>query len=163
MSNFNPAKIKSYRLLGYENRAISHTEFNDDKVIAEPFCSGSVCVAMYELEMADEVVQDASLKYQTRVLNDSPEYCTVSVRYKLPTAEESILISKPVAEIGEFSDNVKLAFVCYAVGEKFRDSKFNDLKDELFARYIAETMEGKLAEVNGEKMQLLRELAKQNA
>lgn len=160
---FNPAKIKSYRLLGYENRAISHTEFNDDKVIAEPFCSGSVCVAMYELEMADEVVQDAGLKYQTRVLNDSLEYCTVSVRYKLPTADESILISKPVAEIGEFSDNMKLAFVCYAVGEKFRDSKFNDLKDELFARYIAETMEGELAEVNGEKMQLLRELAKQSS
>ena len=159
---FNPAKVKSYRLLGYENREISHTEFNDDKVIAEPFCSGSVCVAMYELEMADETVQDAGLKYQTRVLNDSPEYCTVSVRYKLPMAEESILISKPVSEIGNFSDNMKLAFVCYAIGEKFRNSAFNDLKDELFARYIAETMEGELANVNGDKMKLLTELARKS-
>ena len=160
---FNPAKVKSYRLLGYENRAISRTEFNDDKVIAEPFCSGSVCVAMYELEMAEGKVEDAGLKYQTQVVNNSDEYCTVSVRYKLPMEEESKLVTKAVESIGDFSDNAKLAFVCYAIGEKFRDSKFNDLKDELMARYIAETFDsGKVAELNGDKLNLLKALAKKH-
>ena len=160
---FNPAKVKSYRLLGYENRAISRTEFNDDKVIAEPFCSGSVCVAMYELELAEGKVEDVGLKYQTQVLNNSDEYCTVSVRYKLPMEEESKLITKAVEVIGDSSDNAKLAFVCYAIGEKFRDSKFNDLKDELMARYIAETFDsGKVAELNGDKLNLLKALAKKH-
>ena len=160
---FNPAKVKSYRLLGYENRTISRTEFNDDKVIAEPFCSGSVCVAMYELEMAEGKVEDAGLKYQTQVLNNSDEYCTISVRYKLPMEEKSKLVTKAVEVIGDFSDNAKLAFVCYAIGEKFRDSKFNDLKDELMARYIAETFDsGKVAELNGDKLNLLKALAKKH-
>ncbi len=160
---FNPAKVKSYRLLGYENRTISRTEFNDDKVIAEPFCSGSVCVAMYELEMADGQVEDTGLKYQSQLLNDSSEFCTVSVRYKLPMEEESKLLTKAVDREGDFSDNIKLAFVCYAIGEKFRDSKFNDLKDELMARYISETFEnGKVAELNGDKLNLLKVLSRKH-
>jgi Ca-activated chloride channel family protein len=34
---FNPKYVKSYRLIGYENRSISHEDFKDDDVIAEPY------------------------------------------------------------------------------------------------------------------------------
>ena len=160
---FNPAKVQSYRLLGYENRTISRTEFNDDKVIAEPFGCGSVCVALYELELNETTTIDSGLKYQTSTLVQSNEYCTVSVRYKLPLEDKSELLSKPVEDIGDFTSNIKLAFVCYAIGEKFRDSKFNDLKDELMARYIVETFaDEKLEQSNGDKLQLLKFLAKTN-
>lgn len=158
---FNPALIKSYRLLGYENREISHSDFNNDQVIAEPFGSGATCVALYEIELADGDVENAGLKYQKPVLTDSKEYCTVSVRYKLPMADTSELISKPLDHIGEMTTNLKLAYICYAIAEKFRESDKADLKDELFARYLAETMkDDEIEKLNGDKIELLKFLAK---
>lgn len=158
---FNPALIKSYRLLGYENREISHSDFNNDQVIAEPFGSGATCVALYEIELADGDVENTGLKYQKPVLTDSKEYCTVSVRYKLPMADTSELISKPLDHIGEMTTNLKLAYICYAIAEKFRESDKVDLKDELFARYLAETMkDDEIEKLNGDKIELLKFLAK---
>lgn len=158
---FNPALIKSYRLLGYENREISHSDFNNDEVIAEPFGSGATCVALYEVELADGNAETAGLKYQKPVLTDSKEYCTVSVRYKLPMADTSELISKPLDHIGEMTTNLKLAYICYAIAEKFRESDKADLKDELFARYLAETMkDDEIEKLNGDKIELLKFLSK---
>ena len=158
---FNPALIKSYRLLGYENREISHSDFNNDQVIAEPFGSGATCVALYEIELADGNAETAGLKYQKPVLTDSKEYCTVSVRYKLPMADTSELISKPLDHIGEMTTNLKLAYICYAIAEKFRESNKADLKDKLFARYLAETMmDDEIEKLNGDKIELLKFLAK---
>ena len=34
---FNPKFVKSYRLIGYENRALNHEDFKNDAVISEPF------------------------------------------------------------------------------------------------------------------------------
>ena len=158
---FNPAMVKSYRLIGYENREISHSDFKNDKVIAEPFGSGSVCVALYELELADGVEVKSDLKYQIPVLTGSKEFCTVSVRYKEPLEDVSELISESIGNTTEFSGNVKLAYICYAVGEKFRESSFGDLKDELMARYIAETFDDEiLKELNKDKLELLKFLIK---
>lgn len=158
---FNPAFIKSYRLLGYENREISHSDFNNDAVIAEPFGSGATCVALYEVELVDGVAPTSDLKYQKPVLTDSKEYCTVSVRYKLPLEDKSALISKSLDHIGEMTTNLKLAYICYAIAEKFRESDMADLKDELFARYLAETMkDDEIEKLNGNKMELLKFLAK---
>ena len=154
---FNPAKVKSYRLLGYENREISASEFHDDKVISEPFGAGSTCVALYEIELADGNKAPFTLKYQEPKLVDNNEYCTVSIRYKLPLEETSQLISKSLTDMGELSENVKLAFICYAMGEKYRNSKFTDLKDTLMAKYLAETMNDEvIKKLNGDKLELLK-------
>lgn len=90
---FNPKYVKSYKLIGYENRRLNHDDFKNDKVVSEPFCSGSQCVAVYEIERTyhpsyqKEVNEGlGSLKYQRMVLIDNEqtenELCTVSIRYK---------------------------------------------------------------------------------
>ena len=60
--------MKSYRLLGYENRALNHADFKDDKVIFEPYGSGGYGVALYEITLGE--AGESELKYQKPELTD---------------------------------------------------------------------------------------------
>ncbi|MGI8636515.1 MAG: YfbK domain-containing protein, partial [Segetibacter sp.] len=46
---FNPAKVKGYRLIGYENRLLAKEDFNNDKKDAGELGSGHTVTALYEL------------------------------------------------------------------------------------------------------------------
>ena len=46
---FNPAKVGSYRLIGYENRLLKSEDFNDDRKDAGEMGSGHNVTALYEL------------------------------------------------------------------------------------------------------------------
>src|SRR5687767_5206330 len=46
---FNPARVASYRLLGYENRMLAAQDFNDDKKDAGEIGAGHTVTALYEL------------------------------------------------------------------------------------------------------------------
>lgn len=51
---FNPRRVRRYRLIGYENRAIADEQFRDDTVDAGEVGSGQSATAMYELELVGE-------------------------------------------------------------------------------------------------------------
>ena len=64
---FNPAKVKSYRLIGYENRLLDDEDFNDDTKDAGEMGSGHNVTALYELVPSDNVEMRPAvdpLKYQ---------------------------------------------------------------------------------------------------
>lgn len=128
---FNPKYVKSYRLAGYENREISHEDFKNDKVIAEPFGSGAQAIAVYEIEMADLPKENQSgLKYQRTVVVDSDNLCTISIRYKELEDTESKEISKDIEyKIDEMSYNSKIAYIVYITSEKLRNSSFLSEED----------------------------------
>lgn len=46
---FNPAKVKSYRLIGYENRVLDKADFNNDKKDAGDMGAGHSVTALYEI------------------------------------------------------------------------------------------------------------------
>lgn len=50
---FNPAYVKGYRQIGYENRALSTDDFQNDTVDAGEVGAGSVVTVAYELVMKD--------------------------------------------------------------------------------------------------------------
>lgn len=131
---FNPKFVKTYRLLGYENRSLSHEDFKNDKVNSEPYGAGGHGVAVYELEMGDATAQQ-ELKYQQAVAVPSEELCTVKVRFKEPLGEESVEISKAVLQ-GEDgkgdTDAARLAYFLYCLSEKLRKSDKLDEADEAF-------------------------------
>lgn len=120
---FNPATVNSYRLIGYENRMLEATDFNDDTKDAGEIGAGHTVVALYEIIPAgseDEIV----LKYQQpkedvahTEVKVSDEFATVSVRYKEPGKSRSQLES-------------------YVVGE--RDWSRNPSDDFIFASLVAE-------------------------
>ncbi|HEY3451795.1 MAG TPA: von Willebrand factor type A domain-containing protein, partial [Myxococcales bacterium] len=61
---FNPARVASYRLLGYENRVMAAQDFKDDKKDAGAVGAGHAVTALYELVPAGQANQASELKYQ---------------------------------------------------------------------------------------------------
>lgn len=93
---FNPAEVKEYRLIGYENRVMNNEDFENDKKDAGELGSGASVTAFYEIVPADST-ETPELKYQTSELSGSDELMTVKVRYKEPNGTESKLIEMPVS------------------------------------------------------------------
>lgn len=101
---FNPAEVRSYRLIGYENRMLASEDFNDDKKDAGEIGAGHTVTALYEI-VPVKSKQDPSgnvdpLKYQKEpVLTDEAgtgELVTVKLRYKAPNGSRSTLITHTV-------------------------------------------------------------------
>jgi len=116
---FNPARVASYRLIGYENRALRDEDFNDDSKDAGEIGAGHTVTAFYELVLAGDangkpMVDD--LKYQKPDLtraSESGELLTLKLRYKEPDGDTSRLLSYPVADddlrMASASDDFKFA------------------------------------------------------
>ena len=135
---FNPAKVSSYRLVGYENRLLNDEDFNDDSKDAGEMGSGHCVTALYELvpSGADESIPSVDpLKYQnpdrgiernTGRYHD--EYLTIKIRYKKPDGMTSMLMERPVKgyvnDLPDASSNLKFAAAVSEFGMILRNSSF---------------------------------------
>lgn len=99
---FNPATVREYRLIGYENRALKREDFNNDKVDAGDIGAGHTVTALYELTLVDQPGLLDPLRYQPASPAARPgkgtagELAHIKLRYKLPQAQASELIDLPV-------------------------------------------------------------------
>lgn len=147
---FNPAHLKGYRLIGYENRMLNTEDFEDDTKDAGEIGAGHRVTALYELieVSSDQEVAEAELKYQpeTTFTDDNNEWLTVSIRYKEPDQDTSQLLSVSVDESDytpEMSDNLLFASSVATFGMLLRDSDWkgsasyqmilDNLKDQDFS------------------------------
>ena len=128
---FNPAYIKGYRLIGYENRMLAAEDFADDSKDAGEIGAGHTVTALYEVADTASAMEFASseLKYSENQNSgtENGEYCTVSVRYKEPDGDESKLLSYPVtadAYTQNMKDDMRFASAVAAFGLILRDSEF---------------------------------------
>lgn len=114
---FNPKRVASYRLIGYEDRLLADRDFNDDKKDAGEIGAGHTVTALYEitpiLPGTGPIDLDAErevdeLKYQTdRALTENAagsELLSVKLRYKPIDADESRLMTVALND-----DNVRFA------------------------------------------------------
>ncbi|MBT7790139.1 MAG: DUF3520 domain-containing protein [Calditrichaeota bacterium] len=137
---FNPTKVKSYKLIGYENRMLEDRDFNDDTKDAGELGSGHTVTALYEIILAgpDDSMEDDDgrpevddLKYQEyRVKPESfetAEVLTVKFRYKKPNGFISKLLSSTVldsnVELSKTSENFRFSAAVASFGLILRDSK----------------------------------------
>ena len=132
---FNPAIVKSYRLIGYEDRLLNKEDFQDDKKDAGELGAGHTVTALYELVLHSQTSDTHtidSLRYQTTHIKPesfrTDELLTVQLRYKLPSDTTSILMSTPVEKEAEYfedaSRNIRFASAVAMFGMILRDSKF---------------------------------------
>lgn len=127
---FNPAVVKEYRLVGYENRKLNNEDFDNDKKDAGELGCGASVTAFYELVPADGT-ESSGLKYQTTEINGSDELMTVKVRYKDPDGTESKLIETPVNNIitDDTSDNFRFAAALAELGMILNNSEYKGTSD----------------------------------
>ena len=128
---FNPARVKSYRLVGYENRLLADRDFNDDTKDAGEMGAGHSVTALYEIVPADGADDDDDgavdpLKYQTRGRSGgSDDWLTVKLRYKAPQGSTSRLLDRVVRqETGSPSADFRFAAAVAAFGMLLRDSEY---------------------------------------
>jgi Ca-activated chloride channel homolog len=134
---FNPTKVKGYRLIGYENRALKTEDFNDDKKDAGELGSGHTVTAFYEI-IPSSVTNDTLMskvdesKYQQTVISKDAykngELLTLKLRYKKPNGDVSELIETVVADtktkLDKTSENFRFASAVVEFRLLLRNSQF---------------------------------------
>jgi Ca-activated chloride channel family protein len=148
---FNPAKVKAYRLVGYENRMLNKEDFNDDKKDAGELGSGHTVTAIYEIIPAgssETVASTDALKYQETTAKESntTEVMTIKFRYKEPKESKSKLITHIVADsktaFENTSENCRFAVAVSEFGMLLRDSKFKGESDYKTVIALAKSSKG---------------------
>jgi Ca-activated chloride channel family protein len=110
---FNPEAVARYRLLGFENRALTREDFHNDKKDAGELGAGHAVTAIYEV------------KFKSR----APQFfATFRARYKEPRAVTSGLVEKPLPmalvkdSVSASSGPSRLSLVAAGFAEKLRGS-----------------------------------------
>jgi Ca-activated chloride channel family protein len=134
---FNPKKVSSYRLIGYENRLLNREDFNDDNKDAGEMGSGQSVTAFYELVLADSEdnkieSQSDPLVFQESTIVPSEDILSFKLRYKktVDGDEQSQLLSVIMDESelynnqGETDLDFTFASAIVEFGMLLRDSPF---------------------------------------
>ncbi len=132
---FNPAAVRAYRLIGYENRVMAAEDFNNDRKDGGELGAGHSVTALYEIVPVGvdmPVPGTDPLRYQQVAPRPgaagADELMTVKLRYKAPEGESSWLIEQPVRdrglELARTSDDFRFAAAVAAWGMLLRDSEF---------------------------------------
>ncbi len=121
---FNPRYVKSYRLLGYENRKLRRRDFDDDTIDAGEIGAGHTVTAIYELTLTDRAVPGRS-----RNSRFNGEIAFFRLRYKKPGGSRSRLIEKPLLKshilTDEPSDDFLFSSAVAYFAQRLRKSKYN--------------------------------------
>ena len=127
--DFNPALVKGYRLIGYEDRLMAAEDFANDEKDGGEIGSGHRMTALYEIVPADSDFEfgAAESRYQqAEGGREGGELLTVSIRAKEPEGSESRLYEYPVSSTPAetLSDNMKFAAAVAEAGMLLRDSEW---------------------------------------
>ena len=131
---FNSEKVKGYRLIGYENRAMAAEDFANDKKDGGEVGSGQTVTVLYEIVPTDSALSIPQV--ESRYGNDNTEKASaltnellaVNIRYKEPDASESKLLTYPVTEEmlrEEMDDDTSFAAGVAEFGMLLRKSEYS--------------------------------------
>lgn len=128
---FNPAHVKEYRLIGYQNRLLKDEDFNNDNVDAGEIGAGHTVTALYELTLVGNKGQVDDLRYQQQqVASTIDELLQMKIRYKLPGDTQSKLISQVLnkqAVLNDFNSaslDFKFATSVAAFAQKLKQNNY---------------------------------------
>ncbi|MCW5559564.1 MAG: DUF3520 domain-containing protein, partial [Verrucomicrobiae bacterium] len=136
---FNPARVRSYRLLGYENRALRDRDFNDDTKDAGDVGAGHQVTVLYEIEPAvPSLAGTDPLRYQGQPADvpaappadlkrgHEDELLLLKIRYKNPEDTTSRLMEQPVKDavrdFDQASEDFRFASAVAGYGMLLRNS-----------------------------------------
>jgi len=111
---FNEDMVQQYRLIGYENRSLDSSDFENDTTDAGEIGAGQTITAMYELVLEKT--------------DGSGKYAQFDFRYKKPEVAESRLLQHEVSMVPvamtEASENMRFAAAVTCFGLLTRESEY---------------------------------------
>lgn len=162
---FNPAHVKAYRLIGYENRKLRPEDFKNDAIDAGELGSGHTVTALYEIipidAKSDFFVDTDELKYskvEPSKTKFNDEVATIKFRYKKPDGSKSIemvqVIDNKINALDSASSGFKFSTAVAWFGLKLRDSKLVTNKSSSDIKKLAR--EGLAYDDDGYKAEFIR-------
>jgi len=159
---FNPKYVKSYRLIGYENRKLRNEDFVNDKIDAGELGSGHTVTALYEVIPANVdskfIPKETKLKYSeiSKKKNFGDEMATVKFRYKKPDGDKSIEITNVIKKENKssVSPDFKFASSVAWFGLVLRNSELITKKDLSDIENLAK--QGKSKDEEGYRSEFIR-------
>ena len=142
---FNPAMVKGYRLIGYENRVMAAQDFADDTKDGGEIGAGHQVTALFEVALKDskQEIPEVESRYgnedgaSENQSSFADEYLTVNVRYKEPDGDTSKLLVYPVTKASfdeKMSENLSWAAGVAQAGMLLKKSEYagtSNLKEVL--------------------------------
>ena len=161
---FNPAYVKAYRLIGYENRIMPAQDFNDDTKDGGELGAGHTVTAVYEIIPAssqENFEEVDPLKYQrvekTENLIYNDEAVTLKLRYKEPKETVSKLLTYTVkpgnSEYQGASENFRFSAGVALFASSLRQSKFTN--DPNFEKALDLVKNASSTDPNEDRAQLI--------
>lgn len=142
---FNPATVKSYRQIGYENRALANKDFADDTKDAGELGAGHSVTALYE------IVPNGAAR---------GDIATLRLRYKQPSGSTSELITASANDAGrniyEASSDLQFAAAIAEFGMLLKGSKYKGTATYADALALARAARG--VDLDGTREEVLRML-----
>jgi Ca-activated chloride channel family protein len=155
---FNPAVVKEYRLIGYENRRMDWQDFKDDTKDAGEIGAGHSVTALYEIVLHEPLsrgsidgLSSSDLKYgsnhegvNTRIDSNAAteEWLTLSVRYKTPSGTVANQLNYPL-DIANYRANPSEDFMfAAAVAEFGLIASHSSFKGDASLRNVRDTLRG---------------------
>ncbi len=131
---FNPRRVAEYRLIGYETRMLRREDFNNDQVDAGEIGAGHAVTAIYEITPVGGRTFTDPLRYQQGAAPTATtgELAFLRIRYKLPGADTSRLIERPitdgdaVANISAANESARWATAVAGYGQLLRGDPYLD-------------------------------------
>lgn len=106
--DFNPDVVRSYRLIGYENRDVADKDFRNDTVDGGEMGAGHAATALYELKLWPEkkgTIATTYVRYKhpdTREVTEfSSEFKTKNISENMETCSNAFKLASTVTEFAE--------------------------------------------------------------
>ena len=127
--DFNPSKVRGYRLSGYENKLLNAEDFANDQKDGGDIGSGQQMTALYEIVPIDSDFDFGAVESKYTLPqpdNNSAEWLTLNLRAKVPGEAESQLYSYPLLGFGTepLSADSLFAAAVAEVCMNLRDSEY---------------------------------------
>lgn len=160
---FNPARVREYRLIGYETRALAREDFNNDQVDGGEVGAGASVTAVYEITPVGAAGSVDPLRYGRAAPPSAAgaELAFLKIRYKLPGEATSRLIDRPItmadasASLAAAPEATRWAAAVAGFGQKLRrDPRLADSWSWPEISVLAQSARG--ADPNGERAEFVQ-------
>lgn len=171
---FNPSLVKSYRLVGYENRMLNKEDFENDKIDAGDVGAGHTVTALYEVVLYKSGEQPSTAQAGEKLshpgADNAPgvfcgELMRVNMRYKKPTGDVSSLMTWAIPlvplKIEQTTNSFRWAAAVASFGMMLRHSAY--LRDMDYATIIKLADSARLPDPDGERKEFIQIVKKAEA
>lgn len=130
---FNPNRVKEWRLIGYENRLLAEQDFTNDKIDAGDLGAGKSVLALFEITPSQAKGAYPERRYQTASSKPTAQSATqfaneigyLKIRYKTPTGKQSTQIDFPITQTVQApSPQMQFALAVAGFGQRLKQSPY---------------------------------------